>query len=250
MLTPERHNKIMQMLREQQTITVQELTVQLACSESTIRRDLNDLDSQGILKKIHGGATLLEGGGIRDEYDVQLKYTLHTEEKKRIAKMAALMIRDSDFVYLDAGTTTECLVDYLTCRNAVFVTNGLQIARRLSSLGHIVYLPAGRVKSVTDAIIGGRAIESIACYNFTVGFFGVNGITVENGYTTPDEEEARIKKAAMSRCRRRIVLADPSKFGNLTAVSFASLDEADIFTTALPDSRYIDKTTIMEVDRL
>lgn len=83
------------------------------------------------------------------------------------------------------------------------------------------------------------------CIIKTVGFFGVNGITVENGYTTPDEEEARIKKAAMLRCCRRIVLTDPSKF-----VSFASLDEADILTTALPDSRYTDKTTIMEVDRL
>lgn len=164
--------------------------------------------------------------------------------------MAALMIHDSDFVYLDAGTTTECLLDYLTCRDTVFVTNGLQIARRLSSQGHTVYLPAGRVKFVTDAVVGGRAIESISCYNFTLGFFGVNGITLQNGYTTPDEEEARMKKAAMSRCRRKIVLADPSKFGLLTAVTFAPLEAAEILTTALEDTRYREQTTLLEVDRL
>ena len=151
MLTPERHERILQKLREYKTITVQELTVQLNCSESTIRRDLSALDAEGLLKKIHGGATLLDEEGMREEYTVETKYSLHTDEKRRIAKMAALMIHDSDFVYLDAGTTTECLLDYLTCRDTVFVTNGLQIARRLSSQGHTVYLPAGRVKFVTDA---------------------------------------------------------------------------------------------------
>ncbi len=250
MLTPERHERILQKLREYKTITVQELTVQLNCSESTIRRDLSALDAEGLLKKIHGGATLLDEEGMREEYTVETKYSLHTDEKRRIAKMAALMIHDSDFVYLDAGTTTECLLDYLTCRDTVFVTNGLQIARRLSSQGHTVYLPAGRVKFVTDAVVGGRAIESISCYNFTLGFFGVNGITLQNGYTTPDEEEARMKKAAMSRCRRKIVLADPSKFGLLTAVTFAPLEAAEILTTALEDTRYREQTTLLEVDHL
>lgn len=115
------------------------------------------MDAEGLLKKIHGGATLLDEEVMREEYTVETKYSLHTDEKRRIAKMAALMIHDSDFVYLDAGTTTECLLDYLTCRDTVFVTNGLQIARRLSSQGHTVYLPAGRVKFVTDAVVGGRA---------------------------------------------------------------------------------------------
>ena len=108
MLTPERHERILQKLREYKTITVQELTVQLNCSESTIRRDLSALDAEGLLKKIHGGATLLDEEGMREEYTVETKYSLHTDEKRRIAKMAALMIHDSDFVYLDAGTTTEC----------------------------------------------------------------------------------------------------------------------------------------------
>lgn len=99
-------------------------------------------------------------------------------------------------------------------------------------------------------MVGGRAIESISCYNFTLGFFGVNGITLQNGYTTPDEEEARMKKAAMSRCRRKIVLADPSKFGLLTAVTFAPLEAAEILTTALEDTRYREQTTLLEVDRL
>ena len=249
MLTQERYAVILQALGERGAVTVGELTELLRCSESTVRRDLAAMADEGLLNKVHGGATALENDCLRREFGVEIKYGLHAEEKRKIGRAASLLVHPGDFVFLDAGTTTESMVDTLDCREAVYVTNGIQLARRLAARGLTVLTPAGRVKSVTDAIVGSRAVESFSAYHFTIGFFGVNGVSLTGGYSTPDEEEAQVKKAAMARCRRRVILADPSKFGGVSAVTFGALPDAEILTTSLPDPQYAAETTVMEVDK-
>ena len=131
MLTQERFNTILNLLEKKGAVTVQELSEVLGTSESTVRRDLNTLNEQGKLEKVHGGATLKKSddGFVNTEDDFVTKSHLHSQEKENIAKYAASLIKDDDFVYLDAGTTTEKLIKYLPENiKATFVTNGISKA--------------------------------------------------------------------------------------------------------------------------
>lgn len=136
------------------------------------------------------------------------------------------------FIFLDAGSTTEQLATYLTEKDAVYVTNGITLAQKLAQRGLKTLLIAGRVKATTDAVIGTEAVASLQHYHFSKGFFGTNGITVEEGFTTPDIEEAMNKRVAMEHCRKCYVLADASKFEALSNVSFGPLSKGVIITAA------------------
>ena len=105
------------------------------------------------------------------------KKELHRKEKVLIARQAASIIDDSDFVYIDAGTTTGCMLEFLTETKAVFVTNAVEHARKLAAQGNKVFLVGGELKGSTEAVIGSQAIEMLMRYHFTKGFFGTNGIT-------------------------------------------------------------------------
>lgn len=248
MLTQERYEAILRMVNARGSVTVQELVEVLNSSESTIRRDLNAMHAKGMVNKVHGGATAVAGANdLREEYGVDYKQHLHAEEKEQIAQYAAGLVKPKDFVFLDAGTTTQAMLAYFTCKEAVYVTTGVEIARRLARRGFTVYVPAGRIRPVTEAIVGSAAILSLEQYHFTVGFFGTNGISIQSGFTTPDVEEADVKSTALKQCKRRIILADASKFGGVSAVTFASLHAAEIITDYLPEPQYRKYTEITEV---
>ncbi len=248
MLTEERHAAILRLLETKKALTVTELTQLLATSESTIRRDLATLDQNGKLNKVHGGATAIADNFGAEEAEVELKYTLHVVEKRKIASRAAQLVCKNDFVYLDAGTTTELVADYLDNHNAVYVTNGIVLARKLAKAGFSVYVLPGKIKARTEAVIGAEAIEGLKKYHFTIGFFGTNGFSRKEGYSTPDIEEAMVKREALSRCRRGYVLTDPSKAGKVSSVSFGKLSDATIITTALADTQYQSQTNVVEVE--
>ena len=125
MLTEERYNKILEALKNKGTITVAEMTECTGASESTIRRDLIALDEMGKLNKVHGGATAVAHQFIADEIAVSVKEQLCVEEKKAIARYAVNMINDDDFIFIDAGTSTGWMIEYLESTRATFVTNGI-----------------------------------------------------------------------------------------------------------------------------
>ena len=230
MLTEERFAKIVKIVNQEGTVTVLELAQAIGISESTIRRDLNQLDKLGRIRKVHGGATAAVLMSDGHERNMQEKYSRNIEEKRAIAAYAATLVHPNDFVFLDAGSTTEQMAEYLEENTAFYVTNGITLAQKLAARGFKTMLLAGRVKASTDAVIGMEAVSSLARYHFTRGFFGTNGITVVEGFTTPDLEEAANKRAAMEHCRQCYVLADNSKFDTLSNVSFGELGKAKIIT--------------------
>lgn len=156
------------------------------------------------------------------------------EEKRKIAQYAAELIEEEDFIYLDAGTTTGYMIDALGHTNAVFVTNAVSHAQRLAAKGIKVFLIGGELKNSTEAVIGAQAMKNLQEYHFTKGFFGANGITKAEGFTTPDANEALVKQTAIERCRNRFVLADHSKFGSISSVTFSAFANAKILTDCCP----------------
>lgn len=248
MLTEERYTTILAILAERKAITVPELTKLLKTSESTIRRDLTVLHSRGKLHKVYGGATSIDTNYSTDEADVLTKNDLNKESKIAIARLAAKLIGPNDFVYLDAGTTTEWMIDFINVNHATFVTNGMGHAMKLAFKGYTTYIVSGRVKTTTAAIVGSETIENIKKYNFTKGFFGTNCISIKAGFTTPDVSEGAVKNEAILRCEKCYVLADASKFNKIAPITFANLSSATIITDKLKDKKYRDYTNIIEVE--
>ena len=234
MLTEKRYELILELLDKKRSVTVPEIKDVLGVSESTIRRDLNALDKAGRLTKVFGGAVSSDGTFTGTEPSVAQKMELQQEEKRRIALFAAGLIQPDDFVYLDAGTTTGYILDYLPARSATFVTNAVSHAKRLAAAGNRVILIGGELKGTTEAVIGSQAILTIQGYHFTKGFFGTNGVSKRHGFTTPDPNEAVVKQEAMRQTERCYVLADSQKFGMVSSVTFGVFEEATILTETEP----------------
>lgn len=247
MLTHERQNLILNILNEKKAVTIAELTTEFDASESTVRRDLAQLDKLGKLKKVHGGAVATDEDFFKFEANVETKSFLNVEAKIAVGKYAASLIRDDDFVYIDAGTTTEQLIDHITNTNAIFVTNGIVHAKKLIQRGCKAYVIGGELKLSTEAIVGADGIDNLKKFNFTKCFVGTNGISVEKGFTTPDMEEALMKREAIKRSYLSYVLADHTKFGKVTSVTFADIDKACIITDYLPDEKFRKATVVKEV---
>lgn len=240
MLTEERFAKILSILERTGSVTVQQLMTELGASESTIRRDLNALDASGRLTKVYGGAILKTSDYHTKDDNVMNRKEMNRDAKIKIAVYAASLIEPNDFVYLDAGTTTELMIDYITNKQAVFVTNAITHAKKLAEKGNKVFLLGGEFKAVTEAIVGEEAVNTLEKYNFTKGFWGANGISLKRGFSTPELKEALIKKKSMENCKERYILADESKFNQISSVTFAAFEEATIITTDLKqDSSYI-----------
>lgn len=231
MLTEQRYELILQLLEDKKSITVNEVKDLLKTSESTVRRDITALDKAGKLKKVFGGAVAKNYHTFAiQEPTVAQKKDWNLEEKRKIAKYAASLIEPEDFVYLDAGTTTGCMLDYLMDLSVTYVTNGVSHAQRLVKKGMKVILLGGEMKGTTDAVIGSQAVQLLMNYHFTKGFFGTNGITKKAGLTTPDINEAAVKSMAMEQCEACYVLADSSKFDTVSSVSFSTFCNGTILT--------------------
>lgn len=247
MLAEQRFEIILQELEEHRAAGVPRLCELTGASEATIRRDLNALARQGKLSKVHGGAVACGGAFLGEEPDVGTKERMHQSEKECIARYAADLISDEDVVYLDAGTTTVRMVEHLKHSKATFVTNGVACALRLLELGLQGYVLGGALKPGTGAVVGAQALADLESYNFTKAFLGINGITLRQGFTTPDPEEAAVKRKASQRAYLTYILADSSKFETVSAASVLPLEKASIITDHLPDRGYLEHTIVKEV---
>ena len=230
MLAEQRAEQILRELAQRRAATVTDLCQVTGASEATIRRDLNALAKQGKLSKVHGGAMLLGGEFHGEELDMETKRGLFTQEKDRAARYAAGLIGDDDVVFLDAGTTVLRMAEHLRASKAL----------RTHVLG-------GMLKAGTMALIGAETLAALRRYNFTKAFLGANGVTIAQGFTTPDPEEAAVKSLAAGRAQEVYVLADSSKFGQVTAAVIFPIEAACIITDRLPDRQYRDYTDVREV---
>lgn len=247
MLTEERHSIIIDTVNRKKNVELNELCELLDTSESTVRRDLSILHDKGVLVKVRGGAIAVDDSFTSFEQNVDEKAVLFVREKEAIARYAASLIEDGDFVFIDAGTTTEKMIDFIPARQVTFVTNAFVHAKRLAQRGFKVFLPAGEIKLSTEAIIGASCVLSLDQYNFTKCFMGVNGISVTGGFSTPDPNEASVKAAVINNSHTAYILADHSKFDKTSSVKFAYLNKCRIITDKLEDKKYLSETSVKEV---
>jgi DeoR family fructose operon transcriptional repressor len=240
---------ILTALKEKNILKLQEICELTNCSESSARRDLQLLEQQGTLLRVHGGAKVKHS--LQQEPDMTGKSLENIQQKKLIAKQAAELVKKEDVIYLDAGTSTLAMIQYLKADyHLTVVTNGVVHASTLADRNIRTILIGGELKNTTKAIVGVQTVRELLKYRFDKVFLGMNGIHIKCGFTTPDPDEAAVKTTASLQGNQTYVLADDSKFSQVSFVKVADLAEATIITNKLPRSvfsEYSKQTNIQEV---
>lgn len=229
MITEKRHELILTELAKKDFLTLQELIDRTGCSASTVRRDLSKLQQRGKLSRVHGGATLDTSSKL--EPNLIDKRSQNLREKQAIGKLTANLIHDNDCIFIDAGSTTLEMIPYITARDLTVVTNGLTHVEELLKQGIKTFIVGGHVKSTTLATIGGSALDTLRRYRFDKAFLGINGIDVNHGLTTPDEQEALVKEYAMRLSQQSYVLADHTKYHRRYFAHVATSDQLSIIAS-------------------
>ncbi|MBR4457028.1 MAG: DeoR/GlpR transcriptional regulator [Solobacterium sp.] len=228
-----RWSRIIDLCRSQETVTVEQLVQELNASPATIRRDLQDMEDLRMLERFHGGARI--SGTSVNEPAMKLKSGLNAHEKRQIGYAAAKLIHDNQMVYIDAGSTTFEMLEYISARNITVVTSGVPHLAVLGRRGINTIVLGGKLHWQTEAITGKTAVRQMEELYFDISFVGTNGIHESIGFTTSNELEADTKSLAIRHSRFPYILADSTKFNQLSPVPFARLDEAVIVTDEIPD---------------
>lgn len=222
MLVPERQQRIQEVLRQNGSVTVRELSRLLGVSESTVRRDLQRLARQGVLSRTYGGAVAAVGA----EMAFSERAKEQAAEKRAIGRTAAALVRPGETVIIDAGTTALEVARALRgVRDLRVITNSLPVAWELTRSSCELILVGGEVRMATLALVGPLAVESLRRLAADRAFIGANGVDLRRGLTTPSLIEAEVKRAMIEAAKEVVVVADRTKLGAVTMAAFARLDE-------------------------
>ncbi|WP_420754018.1 DeoR/GlpR family DNA-binding transcription regulator [Rhodococcus sp. O3] len=248
MYAEERQQAISELIERRGRMSVAELAGRYGVTTETVRRDLALLERLGHVRRVHGGAipaaslTVTEPGlAERDQTRAGFK--------DRIAAAAARFLPVSGgSVVIDAGTTTGRMVSALpTDVDLTVVTNSVPIAARLAGLGSIsLHLLGGRVRGVTQATVGEDALRYLGMLHVDVAFIGTNALSTDHGLSTPDADEAAVKRRMVESADRVVVVADSSKIGRRHLLSFAPLSAVDVLVT---DSEIDETDRIQLIDQ-
>mgnify|MGYP000975028974 FL=1 len=247
MLKSKRKQLILEKVMKDKFVSLEYLVKALDTSESTVRRDLDELESERKLRRVHGGAESLHF--LQEEESNQEKSIKNIQEKTKIAQKAASLIQEYDVIFIDAGTTNELLVNELHDPSVTVVTNSIHHATKLVERNIPTVIIGGVVKRSTDASIGGVALNQIGQLNFDKAFIGMNGID-DGFFTTPDMEEGAVKRAILENAKRTYVLADASKLGQTSFAKVAPISRARLITNQTESEviqKIKEKTEVIEV---
>lgn len=239
MYAEERQQAIASLVIAEGRASVADLAQAYDVTTETVRRDLAALEKAGVLRRVHGGAVPVRALHLV-EAGVGEREATRAEHKDAIAAAAVeLLPQDGSTVLLDAGTTTARIAAHLpTDRDLVVVTNSIPVAARLAAIPSIsLQLLGGRVRGVTQAAVGEQTLRVLDTLRVDMAFIGTNGISLPHGLSTPDSDEAAVKRAMVNAANYVVTVADSSKVGREDFVSFAPLSSVD---TLITDSEITD----------
>lgn len=227
----QRREKILQILRQKQEVTVEELAQQVNVSGWTIRRDLAVLEAQNQVRRYYGGAALAVNPGqlTQLEHNAQLQI----QAKAAIGKCTAQLIKSNQFIALAAGTTTAQVALALRGRdNISIMTNSLNIAQGLSrEPGIQLTCAGGEVHGDYYTLTGPVTERALSTHYYDVAVIGVSGISMERGFSVNSQANAVSIRIMLNNASRRIVVADHTKFNRVSYAFLADLSHVDVIVT-------------------
>jgi DeoR family transcriptional regulator of aga operon len=227
---------ILRELRQAGTISVETLRDKLEVSLATVRRDLQDLEDRGLLRRTHGGAISIEPlfyEAFRHDRSFQDQVGSFAEEKRRIALAAAELISPGDTIAITAGTTTTEVVRSLqTLGGITVVTNTVNVAMELSNRKDVqVFVTGGHLRGDWFSLVGPEAVANMSRVFVDLLFIGVNGIDAQRGLTCFNGDEVEINRAMVQQAKRKIAVTDHSKLGVVTKWLICSTESIDLLIT-------------------
>lgn len=237
MNTEERLAFILERLTSEGRVDTGDLTQTLGVSEMTIRRDLTRLEIDGALRRVRGGATRAAGGSYEPPFLVRSR--LRSEQKDLIGRAVAEQILDGETVVLDGGTTGFAVAQHLLQKVVTVCPLSLRSAGVLVNSPTIrLLLPGGFVRPSEQSVIGPETVRAIEQHVYDVFVLTASGVTPRTGVSEWNEDDANVKRAAVSASRRRILACDSSKFGQTAFSRVTSLDQVDLIVTdaGLPEA--------------
>ena len=231
MLETERLEEILTHLRQRHTTTVAALAKRLYVSEATIRRDLTELERQGLVKRVYGGAVLVQS--TQAEVPMMQRAHQNSRSKAQIAAMAVKHLQNGQTIFLDASSTVMHLVKHLdSVQSLTIITNGVKTAIELQSLNqHTVYCTGGRMLHNSSAYVGAYAEDFIRNFNADVFFFSSRGVSESGLITDSSCDENHIRRVMFDHSRKHIFLCDQSKIGHAYSYNLCPLQQVDEFIT-------------------
>ena len=232
MLEVERFEKIMEYLREKKTAPVNVLAKRLFVSEATMRRDLSELERKGLVKRLHGGAILLDGAN--QELPLSLRERQNTDAKRIISEKASHHIVEGQTIFLDASSTAQYLIKYFeNYQNLTIITNGLKTAQELNSLSHRIYCTGGLLLHNSSAYVGDFAADFVRNFNADIMFFSSRGVSESGQITDASREETYIRQVMLQQSRKHIFLCDHNKIGQVYCYNLCNVSQLDDYITDL-----------------
>jgi DeoR family fructose operon transcriptional repressor len=230
MFAEERKSKIIERLNKYGKVKVCDLSQRYEVSEVTIRRDLQELEEDKLIKRVHGGAVLNDNTKFEPTFSE--KIDKFYDEKESVGRLAASMIVDGDTVALDAGTTTLSIARYIVAKNITVLTNSVDIAYELAKKQDVeVIVTGGTLRWETRAMVGPVADNTLKNFRVDKAFIGTNAICIINGLSTPNIIEANTKREMIRIAKQTIVVCDHTKFNSVSFAKIVDLDSVDIIIT-------------------
>ncbi|BBZ01401.1 D-beta-D-heptose 1-phosphate adenosyltransferase [Mycolicibacterium chitae] len=233
MYPEERQQAIASLVIARGRASVTELAETYAVTTETVRRDLAALDRAGLVRRVHGGAVPVRALHVVEPGVAEREGTRAGHKDAIAAAAVEFFPLAGASVLFDAGTTTARIAARLPAdRELAVVTNSVPIAARLATIPALsLHLLGGRVRGVTQAAVGEPVLRTLDSLRVDIAFIGTNGISVGHGLSTPDSEEAAVKRAMVTCASYVVVAADSSKIGREDFISFAALDKVDTVIT-------------------
>ncbi len=229
--TEQRRSKIMELVRRDGSVRVMQISRLFSVSEVTVRNDLEYLESQGQLNRIHGGA--VSTGKLYANMDLTERYLTNSSAKRELAPAAARLIKSNDTIMMNAGTTLKYLLRELQGKkNISIVTNSIQNALEVSSYPGInVILLGGEIDPKYHFTFGDDTVNQLKNYHADKAIISIDGISEENGLTLYYSNESGLVRKMLELSDQVIVVADSSKLGKSAFSRVASLNDVDIIVT-------------------
>jgi DeoR/GlpR family transcriptional regulator of sugar metabolism len=230
----ERKNKLIALLNEKESISVQEAALYFGVAEETIRRDLGALEEQNLLVRTHGGAVI--SGSAKPEISYEMRKRINIQGKDSIGKEAAKYVSDGDTLILDASTSAFFLARHIKDKKGITViTNAENVIRELSEIEDIEVISTGGVlRRRSMSYVGRIAEESLRNYRANKLFFSCMGFSLQNGVTDSNGQESDIKKIMIACSQTICLLCDHTKLDRVGYASTAKPEDIDILITDQP----------------
>ena len=223
---------ISEYLKEKKYASVDELMEKFQLSRSTVRRTLIAMEEKNLLKRVRGGAEIVDNEEESLPTDFREIFNEKKEEKIKIAQKAAELIKDNDVIFIDSGSTCYYMIDNIKAKNITVVTNGILHIQKLMSMGINTYILGGYAKPEKNLIIGEDIVKKISSMNFDKAFLGTMGIDSRSGFTTMMLEDGEVKKAVIKSSDLCYILADTSKFNVRKFYTYGDFSQATIITNS------------------